>query len=147
MQTPKVVLTEKGVEREYPLILKNIELDALESETGIGIPVGVIEAVKQGKLGVSYFASVITLGISRTKRTTRAKVLEAMTRPIDEYMLPCLKAVFIAAGRPEIAEAFDGALEDEEIEETLEEAEAKGATSLVEGEGDDPLNPTQEKAI
>ena len=132
---PKVILTEKGVQKEYPLVLKNAELVALEKETGIGVPIGIMSAIREGRIGVSYFADVIVLGISRVKRTTKPKVLEAMQEPVDEYMKPCLQAIFIAAGRPEVAKQLE---EDMEADPETPDAPTEG--------GGESVNPTMTTA-
>lgn len=123
MKAPVVILKDKGEDREYSLVLRNAQLSQLDRETGIGIPIGVIDAMKNNRIGIDFCAEVITLGIGRFKRTSKAMVLEAMEgRAADEYLVPCLCAVFIGAGRPEIAESLmnagnsDGSLPDPEDE-------------------------------
>ena len=136
---PTVKLNEKGVEVELPLKLSTLNLSQLETLTGLGVPMGVIQAVRDGKVGVGFCADVITLGLRHLgRRPQKVQVIEAMEGfPLDEYIIPCLQAVCVAAGRTDIAEELEGG------DGSIAEEKEKAAPSLSEGGGEG--NPMTER--
>ena len=134
-QRPTITLLEDGAERTYALKLRKNHCAQLAGVHKAGFPNGMFKGFSEGQLGLEFCADVIALATRSErggKRLPPSVILESMHREPDEYLIPAMTAIALAANMPKVAREING------IEDKASDTGAE--PSGEHGEGGDPGN-------